>query len=59
METLSLDPQSLGTLIVGLIIIFIAIGFITKSVQCLFRLLIVGGLIAGVVWLLATFGGGV
>jgi uncharacterized BrkB/YihY/UPF0761 family membrane protein len=57
MENLSLDPQSLGTLIVGLIIIFIAIGFITKSVQCLFRLLIVGGLIAGVVWIIATFGG--
>jgi uncharacterized BrkB/YihY/UPF0761 family membrane protein len=59
MENLTLDPQSLGTLVVGLIIIFLAIGFITKSVQCLFRLLIVGGLIAGVVWLLATFGGGI
>jgi hypothetical protein len=59
MENLSLDPQSLGTLIVGAIIIFIAIGFITKSIQCLFRLLIVGGLIAGVVWIIATFGGGV
>ncbi len=59
METLSLDPQSIGTLVVGLIIVILAIGFITKSVQCLFRLLIVGGLIAGSVWLLATFGGGV
>jgi hypothetical protein len=59
METLSLDPQSLGTLIVGLIIIMIAVVFITKSVQCLFRLLVFGALIAGVVWALATFSGGV
>jgi hypothetical protein len=51
MQNIPLDPTNLVLILIGLVILSVAIGWITKSVQCLIRvvMVVVGILIIGAI----------